>query len=114
MDQQFCPFCKFPISFNFRFCPNCGKQIQGSSVSTTITKQIGLYAISIFLPPLGLWPGIKYILQKDQKAKIIGAVAISLTILSTIITTMLTINLFNQLNNTLTIMQKVQYQNLGY
>lgn len=45
-------------------------------------KQIGIYALSFFLPPLGLWPAFKYLRQEDTKAKTIGAIAIILTVIS--------------------------------
>ena len=108
MDQQICPSCNFPISGSFVFCPNCGKKIKEPPVSTTIAKQIGIYALSVLLPPLGLWPGIKYLLQKDQKSKIIGIVAIVLTIFSTIISIWVAINFFNQINKI------IGSQNLGF
>ena len=98
MDQQICPACHLSLSESFYFCPNCGKKIKEPPVSTTVGKQVGIYAMSILLPPLGLWPGIKYLLQKDQKAKTIGIIAIVLTIFSTIITSWIAINFFNQLN----------------
>jgi hypothetical protein len=51
-------------------------------MSISIGKQIGLYSLSLLLPPLGLWPGIKYLLQDNPKAKVVGAVAILLTVIS--------------------------------
>lgn len=60
---------------------------------TTIQKQIGIYLLSIFLPPFGLWPGIKYLRQTNQKAQIIGTVAIILTVLSIGISLWMSINL---------------------
>jgi hypothetical protein len=45
---------------------------------------------------LGLVPGIKYLLQKDQKKKIVGAIAIVLTIISTIVTVWFTIGYVSQ------------------
>lgn len=112
MDSQFCPVCHFPVTETSYFCPNCGKKIKEPPVSVTIGKQISIYAISILLPPLGFWPGIKYVMQEDQKAKTVGLIAIVLTIISTILTLWLSFaafNLFNQAMNT----QTQQLQNLG-
>ena len=108
MDQKICPACHLSLSESFYFCPNCGKKIKEPPVSTTVGKQVGIYAMSILLPPLGLWPGIKYLLQKDQKAKTIGIIAIVLTTFSTIITSWIAINFFNQLNKI------IGSQNLGF
>ena len=109
MDPQICPACHFPLSENFYFCPNCGKKIKELIASVAIGKQIAIYLLSLFLPPLGLFPGIKYLLQKDQKRKMVGVVAIALTILSTVITVWITINLTKTINTQLN-----QYNNLGY
>ncbi|MFH1833187.1 MAG: zinc ribbon domain-containing protein [Candidatus Levyibacteriota bacterium] len=106
-----CPFCQFPISEVFLFCPNCGKKIKDAKI--TIGKQIGIYLLSIFLPPLGLWPGIKYLLRNDKKAKIVGMVAIILTILSAVIMIWYSVNLFSQLTKSIN-SSVGQYQNLGF
>jgi len=39
-----------------------------------------IYAVSALLPPLGLWWGIPLLFQADTKSKIVGIVAIVLTI----------------------------------
>jgi hypothetical protein len=110
--QQTCPFCHFPLSGTFYFCPNCGKRINEPPI--TIAKQIGIYLISVFLPPLGLWPGIKYLFSKDQKTKRVGTIAIVLTILSTVITIWLTMAFLNQITQSLTgQMDLNQYPSLG-
>jgi uncharacterized membrane protein YqaE (UPF0057 family) len=113
-EQKLCLFCHFPVAETYYFCPNCGKNLKAPPVSTTIFKQIGIYALSIFLPPLGLWPGIKYLRQNSQRAKTVGLVAIILTIISTIITVWLAIGMFNQVGQSL-MNQGIlnQYQNLG-
>lgn len=112
MMQAQCPFCKFPVSENFLFCPNCGKKIKSPPLSITIGKQIYLYLISIFLPPFGLFPGIKYASQPDRERKIIGFTLITLTILSTAATAWFTINFMSILNTTLNT-QLGSYKNIG-
>jgi len=106
-----CRFCNTPISSTFFFCPTCGKKLHEPPI--TQWGQVKIYAISILFPPFGLIPGIKYLLQKDEKLKTIGLIAIILTILSAIITLWLFMgtlnNLTSGLNSTLN-----QYQNLGY
>ena len=112
MSEAICPFCHFPVSSDFFFCPNCGKEIKQAPVSISLLKQLSLFALSLFLPPLGLWPGIKYLSQNDPQAKKIGLIAIVLTLISTIITIWLAINFFGKINNTI-INQLDPYQNLG-
>ena len=114
MEPKICQSCHFPITDTFYFCPNCGKKLYEPPI--TAMGQIKVYAISILLPPLGLWPGIKYVLQKDEKTRTVGIIAIILTIISTIVTVFIFMNTItsitsggggggSQLN---------QLQNLGY
>jgi len=109
MNPTVCPFCHFSISGPVYFCPNCGKKINDPPITTI--KQIGVYLLSILLPPLGLWPGIKYLFSKDQKTRTVGVIAIILTILSTIITLWLSVALFNNLSQSVN-SQLNQYQGL--
>src|SRR5258708_3542812 len=88
-----CPACGKPVPPEFSFCPNCGKQLKDKSLSTTILMQAWLYFMSVFLPPLGLWPGIKYFKSNDPKTQQIGMIVIVLTVLSTIITIWLSFKL---------------------
>jgi len=101
-----CPQCHQPVQPEWYFCPNCGKDLKAPPRSTTLLTQIGIYALSIFLPPLGLWPGIKYLRESDPKAKQIGMVAVALTILSVVATIWISFGLMqsyisqiNQLSN---------------
>jgi hypothetical protein len=69
--------------------------------------------MSILLPPLGLWPGIKYVFQKDEKTKLVGIIAIILTVLSSIITFWLFSGFMSGILNS-SLGSLNQYQNLGY
>jgi len=112
MEPPSCATCHYPLSESFYFCPNCGKKIK-EHFSSSIWKQVGIYSLSFFLPPLGLYPGIKYAMQKEQKIRNIGLVAIALTIISIGISIWVSIALFGSVNKTLN-SQLNQYQNLGY
>lgn len=101
MEQHSCTVCHFPIADTFYFCPNCGKKIHEPPPSTTLMKQLSIYALSIFLPPLGLWPGIRYVRQPDQKTRMVGMIAIFLTIVSTIVTVWLTMEIMNIMQMTI-------------
>lgn len=114
MEKSQCKYCGFIVFSNYYFCPNCGKKLHQPPLSTGIGKQVSIYALSIFLPPLGLLPGLKYLFQKDNKAKIIGIIAISLTILSTILTIWITMNFLTNPFGSNTGKQLQDLQNLGY
>lgn len=113
MDQVSCPSCQYPILGTNYFCPNCGKKLKDPPVKTGLGNQIGIYLVSILLPPMGLWPGIKYLRQNDKKAKIIGSIAIVITVLSLVVSTVATINFVNQINNSVNT-QMQQLQRYGY
>src|SRR6185436_14806278 len=81
-----CPQCRQPIQPEWYFCQNCGKDLKAKPRSTAALTQIGIYALSVLLPPLGLWPGIQYMRESDPKARQIGMIAIALTIIATIAT----------------------------
>lgn len=110
MEQTTCKFCGFPVSTNFYYCPGCGKKLIDPPITTV--REIGVYLVSIFLPPFGLWPGIKYLTQKNEKAKRVGTIAIVLTIISTVVTIWISVIAINNLNQTIN-SQVNQYQNLG-
>lgn len=101
MEQHYCSVCHQPIVETYYFCPNCGKKIHEPPPSTTITKQLSIYAVSILLPPLGLWPGIRYLRQPDQKTRMIGWIAIILTVVSTVVTVRLTLDIMNMMQTTI-------------
>ncbi|HYM65003.1 MAG TPA: zinc ribbon domain-containing protein [Candidatus Sulfotelmatobacter sp.] len=108
-----CKYCQFPVSDNFYFCPNCGKKLIEPPLPTTPIKQLKLYLISFFLPPFGILPSIKYIMEKNEKAKIIGVISLVLSIVSIILTINLAINLFsNPLGSDTKQLQELR--NLGY
>ena len=83
--------------------------IKDPSNQMTIGKQISIYALSFFLPPLGLIPGIKYLLRKDQKTKTVGIIAIILTIISIMVTIWMSVGFISQVTKQIQL-----YQNLGY
>ncbi len=95
-----CPACGNIVPTDFAFCPKCGKQLKDAPLSTSVFTQIWIYALSVILPPLGLWPGIKYVRHSDPKAQQIGWIAIILTVLSSIITIWLTFQFLNIYLNT--------------
>lgn len=111
-EQLHCSVCNFLLEKEFNFCPNCGKKVHEPAQSTGIGRQFIVYLVSIFLPPLGLWPAIKYIRQKEMKAKIIGWVAVVLTVISTFASIWFSIAIVDQYSKVLDTQMKT-YQQLG-
>jgi hypothetical protein len=114
MEQTVCKFCGQSVFTNYYFCPYCGKKLIEPPI--TLLKEIGVYLLSVLLPPLGLWPGIKYLLSKNSRAKRVGIIAIVLTIISTVITLYLSIGAFNSFNQAINLQlkQSQELRNLGY
>ena len=109
MNQTICKFCGQTVLSNYYFCPYCGKKLIEPPI--TALKEISVYLLSVFLPPLGLWPGIRYLSQKNEKAKRVGTIAIILTIISIIVTICLSIGLVNNISQSVS-SQMNQYQGL--
>ena len=109
MNQTICKFCGQTVLSNYYFCPYCGKKLIEPPI--TALKEISVYLLSVFLPPLGLWPGIRYLSQKNEKAKRVGTIAIILTIISIIVTIWLSIGLVNNISQSVS-SQMNQYQGL--
>lgn len=102
MESQLnCPNCKQQVSTLDYFCPNCGKKIKDKLLSTTIGRQLLIYLLSLLLPPLGLWPAIKYLKQKNEKSRMIGFAAVVLTIISIIIEIWIGSRFINEFNREL-------------
>lgn len=97
--NQQCPFCQAFVKPDDYFCPTCSKKLREKPLSSSILKQISIYLISFFLPPLGLWPGFKYLRQNDQKLKAIGGIAILLTLISLVVSALLAVNVINSVND---------------
>ncbi len=114
MEQKKCPSCSWVNSDTFNFCPNCGKRLKKVPPSTSISIQLGIYLISLLFPPWGLVSAFKYLFQKEEKAKVVGMVALILTIASLgfsmwLATQLLASPFFNQMMT-----QVDQLQRIGY
>ena len=107
--QTTCPNCKNQVLPIDIFCPACGKKLKGDRSSLGIQKQIGVYLLSFFLPPFGLFPAIKYLRQADSKSKTIGVIALVLTVISILITISLTKLVLGTFESQLQI-----YRGIGY
>lgn len=99
--ETICPSCLAAVAADAYFCPNCGKALKNKPTSASVSRQIIVYAVSLFLPPFGLWYVWKYLRQADKKSKIIGAAALVLTIVSTIMTMWATKAMLDSINQSI-------------
>jgi len=93
-----CLYCRGNIVLADYFCPHCGKKLREKPLATNLARQIYIYLLSLLLPPLGLWPAIKYLRQQDEKSKKIGLAALVLTIISLLAAIWLSMGFINSLN----------------
>lgn len=114
MEKSQCKYCNFVVFSNYYFCPNCGKKLHEPPLSTGISKQIGIYALSFLLPPLGLLPAFKYMKQSDLKAKTVGIIALLLTIISIVLTIQIVSGFINNPLGQNSAKSLQELQNLGY
>lgn len=98
--KQICPYCQFLLPSFGSFCPNCGKPLNQKSISLSVTRQIMIYLVSFFLPPMGLGWGIKYLRQEDPAVKKVGLAATLLTAISIALTVWLSLSFINSLSQT--------------
>lgn len=80
-----CPKCQSYNDETDFFCRVCGYKLKEEPLSISFFKQLSIYLISFFLPPLGLIPAIKYLRQGESKLKRIGIIAVIITLVSVII-----------------------------
>jgi len=104
-----CKECGHEISDEALACPNCGKPQRDKPPAVSLSRQMTVYAVSLFLPPFGLWYVWKYLKQKDQKSKKIGWTALILTIISVIGTVWFTERTVNSINQTLNSVDILNY-----
>lgn len=108
-DTNVCPSCHVIVRPTDYFCFNCGKNLKPTPPSVSLEAQLSLYTKSFLLPPFGILWGSKYLLQKDIKSKIVGLVAI----LITLIVFALAVKLFFDFTNSLNEQINEQMQGFG-
>ena len=81
-------------------------------LSTGIWTQLGVYAISIILPPLFIGWTIKYLKSSDPAAKRIGIISLVLTIVAIGVAIWLSLAISKSITQQVN-QQLNQYQNLG-
>lgn len=120
--QIICPKCQTQIGDSDYFCPHCGYKIKDPPPSTSTIHVIALSLGAFFLPPSGLFTGIRYMKQPEENKKNIGILLLILTVLSIIVTIWSTVVAINdasglinsQLGGTDVFQQSNQPSNSGF
>lgn len=90
-----CPVCHVSVRPADYFCYNCGKNLHPVPPSTTPGTILKIMLGSIFLAPMGIIWGFRYIPQKDVRSKIVGFAAMALSILTLVILVQYTVSTIN-------------------
>ncbi len=98
MDKSICPKCHTEVRATDYFCLNCGKNIHEKPASTSLESQAMLYLGSIFLPPMGVIWGWRYLKADDQKSKIVGITAMVITVIVLLLAVKWTVDIVNAVN----------------
>lgn len=92
-----CPTCGINIEPNYNFCPHCGKSVKELFKGVEIIQQMYIYFVSIFFPPLGLVWTFRYSKYPLRNVRLVGLVALILTLFSLITSTIIIYQLFHQI-----------------
>lgn len=96
-----CTKCHIVVRATDYFCFNCGNNLKPTPPSIKFIDQLVLYIKSILLPPFGIFFAIVYLKQNDSKSKIIGTIAILLTLISLVVSIILFADFMKTLNEQL-------------
>jgi hypothetical protein len=100
-EEKKCPTCHVVVRPTDYFCYNCGANLKPKPPSTSASAQIALYIKSILLPPMGIVWAFTYLRQKDAKSKIVGFMAIIITVVVLVAVVLLTVQFINRLSSLL-------------
>ena len=97
--EERCLKCHVTVRSTDYFCYNCGNNLKPVPPSVSLVDQMTLYLKSILIPPFGILWAIKYLKQDSGKSKIVGVVAIILTLTSIVICLILSKNFIDNINS---------------
>ncbi|SRR5258706_14410587 len=104
-----CPACKRTVSALNNFCPNCGKKLPKIDIHISIAKQIYIYLISLIAPPFGIIYTFRYFRNPHAQVRVVGWVALILTVISCAVTIWYTVNIVNTISQDIS-----KYSSVGY
>ncbi len=101
MDEiNICPVCHINVRPTDYFCFNCGTNLRPAPLSTSFETQVKLYLKCLFLPPMGMIWGLRYLKQKDSRSKAVGYICIIITTVLLFLLVKWTKDLIDTVNDT--------------
>ena len=99
MDENtICSKCHINVRPSDYYCFNCGNNLKPKPPSISTSAQIILYIKSVLVPPFGIYWAIKYLKQPNRKSKIVGLIAIAVTMIAFIYLIIITNNFIKTIN----------------
>jgi hypothetical protein len=99
MNEIACSVCHTQVRATDYFCFNCGANLKPKPKSVDALAQVYLYLGSFFLPPMGYIWGARYLKESDQKAKVVGIIAMVITTVSLVLTIVAVKQLSDMINS---------------
>ena len=93
-----CPKCKKEIDSEAKFCQFCGYKIVAESAVLSTAQKIKIYFLSVVLTPLGLYWFFKYLRNPNLQNRMVGYIALVLTLVSLVVTIIVTSSYISSLN----------------
>lgn len=99
--KTFCPACGRAAGPTDNFCPHCGQEFNRQPLPVSFYGQVIAYAVSLLLPPFGLWYVFKYLRRGNSQAKRVAVIAAILTAISVIYAVYLFISIMNSVSQSI-------------
>jgi hypothetical protein len=96
--EEKCTKCHVVVRPADYFCFNCGNNLKPVPPSLLPVDQIWLYTKSILIPPFGVLWAYRYLKENNNKSKIVGMIAVILTLISLVVSSILFKNFVNDVN----------------
>jgi len=107
--QATCPVCHVAVRPTDYFCYNCGRNLHPALPSLTMATLIPLFLGTIFLPPMGIIWGFRYVKQEGMQYKTVGFAMMVITVIILIVAVRATFTIVN----TATSQMNSQLENIG-
>lgn len=93
-----CPKCHTKVRESDYYCFNCGTNLKPAPPSISASAQMVLYLKCLLIPPFGIVWAYKYLKQPDTNSKLVGVIAIVITLAATVALIIFTNNFITTLN----------------
>ena len=90
-----CPVCHVAVRPTDYYCYNCGRNLHPAPPSLTTATLIPLLLRTVFLPPMGIIWGFRYVKQEGSQYKTVGYAMMIITVVVLIVAVRATMSIVN-------------------